>query len=126
MKKALVPGLLATLLCAGCTTSSVTNLTPGRQGRNDNHLYNFQVEWHSNQQSLRKESLTPFVVIGMDTYPMQPTPMMPNRWEAHIPIPPTNAIVNYRYKFEYEYFSVPARRKDSRLSPPYQLEIQGR
>lgn len=129
MKKAsvrlLLPLLALSTLFAGCTSTTITNLTPSRYPKNPNGLYPFHVEWRSNQQSLRKESLKPYVVIGMESYPMQPTPLLKNRWETLIPVPSDKPVVNYRFKFDYEYKSIPVRRPNSKLSQPYQLQIQG-
>jgi hypothetical protein len=113
------------LLLAGCT-STLTNLTPRQQTRNANGLYPVEVMWESKQGNLVKDSLKGYVIIGQDAYPMQRSPMMTNRWEAVIPIQNDKDIVNYRYKFDYEYLTIPVRKPSSRLSAPYQLEIQDR
>lgn len=128
MKLNSVRGLLATALVAvllcGCTYTSISNLTPSRYPKNTDGLYLFQVEWDSNQQSLKRDTLKPYVVIGTESYPLQKTPMMKNRWEAMVPIPGDKPVVNYRYKFDYEYLGIPARRPNSKLSDPYQIQIQ--
>jgi hypothetical protein len=54
---------------------------------------------------------------------MQRTALVSNRWEALVPAPADRRFVSYRFKFDYEYHSIPRPRRDSRLSPPYQLEI---
>lgn len=107
----------------GCTTSTISNLTPSRQPRNANGLYSFEVAFATRQQSLRKETLRPQVVIGLDTYPMRPTSLVQNRWETLVPIPADKEKVYYRIKFDYDYNSVPIRRGNSKLSPPYELQI---
>lgn len=122
--RALLTLAFACSFLTGCTYTSITNLTPSRYPRNADGLYPFQVEWASNQQSLQRDSLKPSVIIGMETYPLQPTPMLKNRWEALVPVPADKAVVNYRYKFDYDYLGVPARRPNSKLSAPYQLQIQ--
>ena len=129
MKKAsirlLLPLLAIATLLAGCTSTSITNLTPSRYPRNPNGLYPFHVELKSNQQSLRRESIKPFVVIGMDAYPMQPTAMMKHRWETLVPVAADKPVVNYKFKFDYDYNSIPIRRPNSKMSQPFQLHIQG-
>jgi hypothetical protein len=122
MKK-LWPVALVALLLAGCTSTTITNLTPSRLPRNANGLYPFQAAWKSNQQSLRQESIKPYVVIGLDSYPMQPTPLVKNRWETLVPVPADKTVVNYRFKFDYEYNSIPIPRPNSKLSTPYQLQV---
>jgi hypothetical protein len=56
-------------------------------------------------------------------YPMQPTPMVKNRWETMIPVPADQNMLNYRYKFDFEYYSIPNRRQNSKLSEPFQLKV---
>jgi hypothetical protein len=116
-----LPLLLLTLCFTGCV--SITNLTPSRGVRSANGLYPFEVGWESNQQSLRKDSIKAYVILGPNSYPMQPTPVVENRWETLVPIPADKKYVSYRYKFDYEYNSIPTPRPTSKLSPSYQLEI---
>jgi len=117
-------GLLA-FLVTGCTSTNISNLTPSRQPRNASNLYTFEAAWHSNQQSLRKETIQPYVVIGDKAYPMQRTAMATNRWETLVPVPLSESIVNYHYKFDFDYNSIPIRRSDSKLSQEFQLRIEG-
>ena len=59
--------LLLLTLISGCATStSVTNLTPTKAKRTPNNLYLIEYEWRSNQQSMRADSITPYVVVGTD------------------------------------------------------------
>jgi len=77
----------------------------------------------SNQKSLRKETVQPSVIVGLQTYPMQPAPVLKNRWETLVPIAADQKIVHYRFKVDFQYEAVPVRRSGSDLSAPYQLEI---
>ena len=125
MKK-MLPLLLLTVSLTGCvslTNVSITNLTPSHVTRSDNGLYPFEAVWHSNQQSVRKDSIRAYVVIDMNFYPMQPTPIVKNRWETLVPIPAEMKHLSYHYKFDYEYNSIPTPQSNSKLSPSYQLEI---
>jgi hypothetical protein len=115
--------LAASLLFTGCATSTITNLTPSHQMRNSENLYPVEAAFDTREKALQKDTLQPYVIIGFDAYPMEPTPLLDNRWETLIPVPPNANTVNYRYKFDYEYLSVPERRKSSKLSPTYQLQI---
>jgi hypothetical protein len=116
------PLLLALLLLSGCATT-ITNLTPSKQTRHPNGLYLFEVALDSNQQTLRKETIKPYVIIGFDSYAMVPAPVLKNRWETLVPVPPDKKYVNYQYKFDYDYNSFPRRGNSSKRSSPYQLEI---
>jgi hypothetical protein len=122
MKQCLSLGLLS-LLLAGCTTTTVTNLTPSQLTRNTTGLYPFEAILDSNQQSMVKESVQAYVRIGAESYPMRRTSLMKNRWEAIVPIPGDKEFVNYQYKFDYDYRSMPSRRPNSKLSSAYQLQI---
>ena len=119
--KKFLPLVLFPLLLVGCGTTAITNLTPSRLPRKDNGQYAFGVEWASRQQSLIKDSIKPYVIIGLDQYPMQRTPLLTNRWETLVPIPADKDSVIYRYKFDYEYQGFPARHPESKLSKVYQL-----
>lgn len=114
--------LLLGLWLSGCSTT-ITNLTPSQQTRNTTGLYPFEVLFHSNQQTLHTESIRPSVVIGLEAFPMQPAPVLKNRWESMVPVPADKKSIHYRYKFDYEYNAIPVRRTGSILSPPYRLEI---
>ena len=115
--------LLPVLLLAGCT-STFTRVTPLQQPRNANNLYPVEVIFTSNQQALRWESLKPFVLVNGDLYPLRPVPVVPNRWEGFVPVPPTANSVTYRFKFEYLYNNVGTEPKpSSAFSPQYNLKI---
>jgi uncharacterized lipoprotein YajG len=124
--KKLLPLLILPLLMAGCTTPSITNLTPSRLPRKENGLYAFEAQWESRQQSIVKESMKAYVVIGFDQYPMQRVPMLTNRWETLVPITPDKNVVTYHYKVDFEYLTIPQRRSDSKTSKYYQLLILNR
>ena len=115
--------LILPVLMAGCTAPSVTNLTPSRLPKKDNGLYPFEVLWDSRQQSLVKDSMKAYVVIGYDQFEMQRVPRLTNRWETLVPLAADKSIVTYHYKFDYEYLAIPTRRSDSKTSKYYQLQI---
>lgn len=110
------------MFLAGCTTT-ITNMTPSQTQRTSTGLYPFGVAWDCSQQSVVKESVQAYVLVGTNLYPMQRTPLVRERWETVVPIPPDKDILNYQYKFDYQYLSVPNRLSNSVLSNPYQLRI---
>jgi len=112
------------LLVWGCTTSSVTNLTPTRAKRSANNLYLVEYEWRSNQQSIRPDSIFPQVVVGTDIYPMRRVPRMKNRWEAYVPVPPSQKSLLYHIKVDYEYNDFGKRGKGSLKTEEYKLNIE--
>ncbi len=115
--------LLPVLLLAGCTTT-FTRVTPLVQPRNANNLYPVEVIFNSNQQAIRWDSLKPFVLVNGDLYPLRPVPIVPNRWEGFVPVPPTANSVTYRFKFDYLYNNVGTEpQPSSAFSPQYNLKI---
>ena len=122
ISRSIAVALLSLSFLTGCSTT-ITNLTPGTLPRNGNNIYPFEVSFDTTQQSIREESVQPSVLIGAESYPMKPTPMLKGRWEAYVPIPPRTNFVYYRYKFDYLYDRIPEPGRSSRLSPTYQLEI---
>ena len=111
------------LLLSGCVTSSITNLTPAQQPRNESGLYPVEAMWKSSQQSVVKDSIKPYVVVGLEAFPMRPTPLIHDRWEAMVPVQAGKNHIFYQFKFDYEYKGMPARRSDSLLSPEFRLDV---
>jgi hypothetical protein len=122
MLKRVLPVLVAPLLLAGCGTT-FTNLSAQQQVRNANNLYPVDVALASRQESLRWNSIQPYVVVGVDKYPMRPTPLMTNRWEGLLPVPAATNVVYYHYKFDFQYNAFGAPKADSASSPEYRLQI---
>ena len=113
--------LLTPFLFVGCST--ITNLTPSQQPRNATGLYPVEAKWDSRQQSIRPQSIKPSVMVGLQSYPMQKTPLMKNRWETLVPVPADKNSIIYQFKFDYEYNSIPQPLPDSKLSREYKLDI---
>jgi hypothetical protein len=115
--------VLPVLLLAGCSTT-FTRLTPLMQPRNPNNLYPVEVQFDSTQQSLRWESIKPYVLVGGDLYPLRPEEQMHNRWEGFVPVPPGANTASYRFKFDYLYNNVGTLPKpNSAWSSSYKLQI---
>jgi hypothetical protein len=117
--------VLLGLILSGCSTT-ITNLTPSKQVRNSTGLYPVELLYNSNQKTLRKDTVQPYVLVGLESHPLQPAPVLNNRWETLIEVPTNKTVVNYRFKLDYQYSGVPQRRSGSILSAPYQLEIVGK
>jgi hypothetical protein len=116
--------LLPVLLLAGCATGSFTRVTPLQQPRNPNNLYPVEVIYNSTQQALRWDSIKPYVLANGELYPLRPVPLVQNRWEGFVPVPPTADSVVFRFKFEYLYNSFGSEPKTSSdASPLYKLKV---
>ncbi|HYE30899.1 MAG TPA: hypothetical protein VEH27_05705 [Methylomirabilota bacterium] len=124
MKKLSLVALLGFLL-TGCSTT-LTNLTPAQQPRNANNLYPVEVAWDSSQRTIVKNTVRGYVIVGPDIYPMQRTPIVKDRWETLIPVPPDQNSVHYKFKFEYDVREIPQRRAGSDATPEYRLQVTDR
>ena len=122
MLKKILPALTVAVLLTGCT-GTFTNLSASRQPRNANQLYPVGVAFHSRQQTLRWDSIKPYVLVGKEAYPMQKTPLAENRWEGLIPAPAQGKVIEYRYKFDFDYNAFGPARADSSVSPVYKLQL---
>lgn len=124
MLKKFLP-FLPILLLAGCsTTGQFTRLTPNAQPRNVNNLYPVEVAFDSKQQALRWESIKPFVIVNGEPLPLRPVPMVENRWEGLVPVPPGQNTVNYKFKFDYLYNAFDkAPQPNSESSRTYTLTV---
>ena len=116
----LLPLLL--VLLPGCA-AKFTNLTPQRLPRSATGLYPFEVAMTSQEQALKWDTIEPMVRIGQEFYPMQPMPLITNRWEVMIPIPPETEIVHYSYQFLFHKREFGGVSKDSAWSGRYYLQI---
>ena len=122
MLKKTLPLVCLPLLLASCATT-FTNLTPQQQARSTSNNYRVEVALDTRRATLRWESIHPSIVVGSETYPMQPTPLMTNRWEGLVPVPPGTDFVRYRYKFDYDYNAFGKPKSDSAISQEYTLRI---
>lgn len=114
--------LAALVLLTGCT-GTLTNLSANYQTRRPDGLYPVAVAFDTRQQSLRWDSIKPYVVVGDNLYPMRPMPLMNNRWETLIPVPAGVNQAYYRYKFDWQYNAIPDPQNDSMESKPQMLHI---
>jgi hypothetical protein len=117
---ALLGGMLAGCVTSDLTTT-ITNLTPSRLPRKDNGQYRIEVEYATRQESLLKESMKAYVMVGDAKYPMERTPLLPDRWETLVPIAKDQNVLNYRFRFDYQYKAIPTLRSESRETKFYQL-----
>ncbi|HEX7469562.1 MAG TPA: hypothetical protein VF437_02345 [Verrucomicrobiae bacterium] len=126
MLKKFLPILLLPLLLAGCT-STLTNLSAQRQSRNADNLYPVEVAFKSSQQSLRWETIQPYIKVNGQLLPMRPTPLMTNRWEGLIPVPAGAREVDYQYKLDFQFYRLDKQfgtpQTDSVRSHTYKLQI---
>jgi len=123
MTKKLLATAAMLLFLLGCATT-LTNLTSTTQRRNPKNLYSIEYQWDTTQQTIKPDSIKPFVVVGFDTYEMTQTLKMTNRWEALVPAGPDKDVIIYRFKVDYEYTRFGKPGKASKGSEEYKLYIK--
>jgi hypothetical protein len=122
MLKRILLLLSVPLLFAGCT-ATITNLSPRQMSRSPDNTYLLEVRLDSRQQTLRWDSIQPKIVVGTASYPMRQTPMMKNRWEGRVTVPPGTDLLHYQYKFDFTYNAIGQPKPDSTMSGEYSLKI---
>jgi len=115
--------LLPVLLLTGCATT-FTRLTPLEQPRNSDNFYPVEVQFNSSEQALRWDSIKAYVLVNGALYLLRPEPMVQDRWEGYVSVPPNANEVKFRFKFEYLYNNFGTSPKPgSAWSPQYTLKI---
>jgi hypothetical protein len=110
-------------LLTGCT--SIINLAPSHYPRDPSGYYRVEAQWTTHRTVVRPDSFKPLVVInGANTYPMQPVPLVSQRWQAFIPVPPDQDMVLYHYKFDFLDDTFDGPRPNSLMSRDYELHIK--
>jgi hypothetical protein len=116
--------LLPLLALVGCTTGKFTRLTPNQQVRNPDNLYPVEVAFDSDQQALRWDSIKAFVVVNGQPIALRPVPLVRNRWEGIVSVPPAANSIQYKFKFDYLFNSFgKAPQPNSEASKVYTLKI---
>jgi uncharacterized protein YceK len=115
--------LMLSVLLTGCT--SITNLAPSHYTRDPSGYYRVEAEWSTRRQVVRPDSFKPLVVVdNSETYPMQPVPLVSDRWQAFIPVPADKDMVIYHFKFDFLDNAFGGPRPNSILSRDYELRVK--
>jgi hypothetical protein len=115
--------VLLPLVIGGCA-ARITNLTPAIQTRSPEGMYPVEFAFESRQQSLQWETITPFVIVGEQHYPMTKVELIPNRWEGAIPVPPATNLIHYRFKVDFMVQDFGRSVPGSASSTTYPLKIK--
>jgi hypothetical protein len=115
--------LMLPVLLAGCT--SITNLTPSHYARDPSGFYRVEAEWYSNRQAVLEDTFKPLVVVnGVETFPMQPVPLVDDRWQAYIPLSADKDMLLYHFKFDFMENTFGGPRPNSMMSRDFELHIK--
>jgi hypothetical protein len=120
--KNLLPVLLLSLFAAGCT--SLGNLSPGQYPRNASGFYRVEASWKTREANIIPDSIVATVLVNDESYGMQRVPVVQDRWEGYIPIPPAADEIRYRFKFVFEHNQIGRHVPDSLMSPEYVIKIK--
>ena len=124
MKTARLFFLFSLLLLAGCTHTTLTNLTLDSVPRNASGFYPVEIIWENNENTLRPESIQPVVIVGTNLYRMKRTPLVTNRWQTLVPVNAKAGELRYRVKVNWMYNAVPVPAGNSQLSQEFMLRIK--
>ena len=122
--KKLFPLMLLAAFLTSCATTTITNLTPTQYPRNPSGQYLVEMQITSEQQTLRPETIKPYVVVGTQSYPMAQTRKTMNRWEAMIPIASDKTGIAFHYKVDYQYNKFGKPGEGSLRSQDYPLVVK--
>jgi hypothetical protein len=89
-------------LLAGCSTLSVTNLTPSDLQENPSEIYTFTVRATPNTHAVMAGSVQPRIVIDGQSYAMKPSSLGDNLYEFDYQLPPGRQEVAYYYLVDYK------------------------
>ena len=117
-------GIALLVAIAGCATTSITNLTPTQMPRSQNGQYLVEMKMDTQQQTMRPDSITPYVVVGFEQYKMRPTLKMADRWETYVPIDADHDSILYHFKVNYAFNRFGKPGEGSLLSQEYKLTIK--
>lgn len=92
----------ALALLAGCSTLTVTNLTPSDLQENPSEIYTFTLRATPHTSTVVPGSITPQIVIDGQIYPMKPSALGGDLYEFDYQLPPGRQDVAYYFLVGYK------------------------
>ena len=93
---------LALALLAGCTSVTLTNLTPTSLPENPSQIYTFTLRVRTNSAStVDAATIAPHIVIDGQNFPMKPSPLGQGIYEFEYQLPPGRDAMAYYYLVDY-------------------------
>ncbi|MGH7996433.1 MAG: IPT/TIG domain-containing protein [Opitutaceae bacterium] len=89
-------------LFAGCSTLTLTNLTPASLQENPSEIYTFTLRATPRHDAVVAGSVAPRIVVDGQSYPMKPSALGPNVYEFDYQLPPGRQEVAYYFLVDYK------------------------
>lgn len=89
-------------LLPGCSTLSLTNLTPSALQENPSEIYTFTLRATPNTHAVVTGSVQPLIVIDGQNYPMKPSALGDGIYEFDYQLPPGRTDVPYYFLVNYK------------------------
>jgi hypothetical protein len=92
---------LATMILCGCTTMTLTNLTPSSLPENPSGLYTFTLRVTPKSSTVVADSIAPHIVVGAESHEMKKSDAVPGIYEFDYRLPPGQDSIGYYYLVDY-------------------------
>ncbi len=92
---------LATMLLCGCTTMSLTNLTPSSLPENPSGIYTFTLRVTPKSSTVVPDSIAPHIVVGAERHDMKKSDSVPGIYEFDYKLPTGQDSIGYYYLVNY-------------------------
>jgi hypothetical protein len=93
---------LALILLGGCTTMSLTNLTPSTLPANPSGIYTFTLRVTPKSSVVVEDSVAPHIVVGAESHDMTKSDSIPGIYEFDYRLPPGQDSIGYYFLVGYQ------------------------
>jgi hypothetical protein len=93
---------LALVLLGGCTTMSLTNLTPSTLPSNPSGIYTFTLRVTPKSSLVVPESVAPHIVVGAESHDMTKSSAIPDIYEFDYRLPAGQDNIGYYFLVSYQ------------------------
>jgi hypothetical protein len=93
---------LALILLGGCSTMSLTNLTPSSLPSNPSGIYTFTLRVTPKATSVIQDSVAPHIVVGAESHDMTKSDSIPGIYEFDYRLPPGQDNIGYYFLVNYQ------------------------
>jgi len=116
--------LMAPLIMMGAGCSSTTNLTASQATRNATGLYPVEFKWNTQRKAVKPDSVKAVVIVGDQSYPMDPVPLVKDRWQGNIPVAPGAQVVEFHFRVDYLVDSFGKPNAKTYVSPSHIINFK--